>query len=330
MMPTRQNPVTVGSAANLRSASAAIEAAVSAGDFPSLKAALTEVANGFAMAADGLNVIESRIRDVALLNTNDPQRRAPILVSSDRIIGPPLSILQGGTGETTATAAFIALLDGAIIPIVNGGTGQNAANPAFNALSPMTALGDVIYGGASGAGTRLAGNNTTTRKFLRQTGAAGPVSAAPAWDTLTAGDIPQPARGVAYNSAVQSIPDAANTAISFDTNVTDIGPIHSTVTNPTRFTAPVAGLYLAVGQVCFAASVAGTFRQIAIFYGGSIPTPLGITTIPPNAASTAINVTMPMMMAANDYIEFEAYQDSGGALNTVAAFTFGSLTYLGR
>ena len=53
----------------------------------------------------------------------------------------------------------------------------------------MTTLGDIIYGGASGAGTRLAGNTTANRRFLRQTG-TGSASAAPAWDGLVSGDIP--------------------------------------------------------------------------------------------------------------------------------------------
>jgi hypothetical protein len=52
----------------------------------------------------------------------------------------------------------------------------------------MTALGDIIYGGSSGAITRLLGNTTTTRKFLRQTG-DGTASAAPAWDTVTKTDV---------------------------------------------------------------------------------------------------------------------------------------------
>lgn len=59
----------------------------------------------------------------------------------------------------------------------------------FNSLSPMTTLGDIIYGGALGAGIRLAGNTTTSRRFLRQTG-TGTASAAPVWDGLVAGDIP--------------------------------------------------------------------------------------------------------------------------------------------
>ena len=59
-------------------------------------------------------------------------------------------------------------------------------NAMFN---PMTALGDVMYGGAAGAVTRLAGNTTTTRKFLSQTG-DGANSAAPAWGTIADTDVP--------------------------------------------------------------------------------------------------------------------------------------------
>lgn len=74
------------------------------------------------------------------------------------------------------------------LPIANGGTGAATKAPAFDALSPITALGDIIYGGASGVGTQLAGNITTTTKYLQQIG-TGAVSAAPSWNqvSLTAG-----------------------------------------------------------------------------------------------------------------------------------------------
>lgn len=56
-----------------------------------------------------------------------------------------------------------------------GGTGTSAASAtaAFNALSPMTASGDIIYGGTSGAGTRLA--KGTDGQFLAL------ASGVPAW-----------------------------------------------------------------------------------------------------------------------------------------------------
>ena len=46
--------------------------------------------------------------------------------------------------------------------ITGGGTGQTTANAAFNALSPMSSQYDLIIGGASGAATRLpkGANNT--------------------------------------------------------------------------------------------------------------------------------------------------------------------------
>lgn len=45
---------------------------------------------------------------------------------------------------------------GTAVGISYGGTGQTSKAAAFDALSPMSASGDIIYGGASGTGTRLA------------------------------------------------------------------------------------------------------------------------------------------------------------------------------
>lgn len=56
-------------------------------------------------------------------------------------------------------------------------------------LADTVVLGDIIHGNATPKWARLAGNTTSTRKFLRQTG-TGVVSAAPTWDTILAADIP--------------------------------------------------------------------------------------------------------------------------------------------
>jgi hypothetical protein len=99
-----------------------------------------------------------------------------------------------GPASTTKTftlpnANATVLTDNAAVTIAQGGTGQSTKAAGFDALSPMSALGDVIYGGASGTGTRLAGSISATKQFLSQTG-NGAVSAAPAWSLLAAGDIP--------------------------------------------------------------------------------------------------------------------------------------------
>lgn len=68
--------------------------------------------------------------------------------------------------------------------INSGGTGQITASAAYNALSPMTTLGDIDYGSGANTASRLAGNTTTQKMFLSQTG-TGSVSAAPAWAVVS-------------------------------------------------------------------------------------------------------------------------------------------------
>lgn len=89
------------------------------------------------------------------------------------------------------------------LPAANGGTGQTSIANAFISFyeSVATTLGDIIYGGASGTPTRLAGNTTSTTKFLSQTG-TGTVSAAPSWV--------QPSCSNLSNSAASCSTDATN------------------------------------------------------------------------------------------------------------------------
>lgn len=60
----------------------------------------------------------------------------------------------------------------------NGGTG----------LATFT-LGDLLYSNAANSLAKLAGNTTSTKQFLTQTG-TGTVSAAPAWGAIASGDLP--------------------------------------------------------------------------------------------------------------------------------------------
>ena len=76
------------------------------------------------------------------------------------------------------------------IPVVMGGTGATTASAAFNALSPMTTGGDLIYGGASGAGTRLA--NGTAGQVLTSAG----TTVAPTWATPASSGVTSVAQTV--------------------------------------------------------------------------------------------------------------------------------------
>jgi hypothetical protein len=83
------------------------------------------------------------------------------------------SLTLGGSLSNVSLATQVT----GTLPVGNGGTGQTTKATAFDALSPMNTAGDIIYGGASGTGTRLA------------IGSAGQVlsvvSGAPAWSALT-------------------------------------------------------------------------------------------------------------------------------------------------
>ncbi len=63
---------------------------------------------------------------------------------------PSAAILTNATSLPLSTGVT------GTLPIGNGGTGQTTALAAFNALSPLTTAGDILYGGVSGSGTRLA------------------------------------------------------------------------------------------------------------------------------------------------------------------------------
>lgn len=86
------------------------------------------------------------------------------------------------SGVLSASAVVLTSEVSGALPLVNGGTGTAAAsaNAAFNALSPMTAQGDLIYGGTAGAGTRLAKDTNATR-VLTNTGSNND----PAWAQVT-------------------------------------------------------------------------------------------------------------------------------------------------
>jgi len=65
------------------------------------------------------------------------------------------SFLSVSPSSITSSGTFTLSLSGTALPITSGGTGATTASTAFNNLSPLTTAGDLLYGGASGAGTRL-------------------------------------------------------------------------------------------------------------------------------------------------------------------------------
>lgn len=93
-------------------------------------------------------------------------------------LGTATTVLHGNASgaPTFGAVALTTDVSGTLGP-TNGGTGQNTRT-----------LGDLVYGSGANTTALLAGQITSTKKFLRQTG-TGAVSAAPAWDTVLPADI---------------------------------------------------------------------------------------------------------------------------------------------
>lgn len=103
---------------------------------------------------------------------------------------------------TFATGDFVIDQSGKIwICTAAGSPGTWAA---AGASIPLTTLGDMLYENGTPALARLPGNTTATKNFLTQAG-TGTVSAAPAWGTIQAGDVPDLAYVDSVSAADSSI-----------------------------------------------------------------------------------------------------------------------------
>lgn len=95
--------------------------------------------------------------------------------------------------NTTGTAANVT----GTVAIGNGGTGQTTASAAFNALSPITTTGDLILGNGTNSATRLGigangyvlTSNGTTASWAAASSGSGTVTSITAGTGLTGGTI---------------------------------------------------------------------------------------------------------------------------------------------
>ncbi len=103
------------------------------------------------------------------------------------------TISFGTTGLTPNTATSGAVTVAGTLAVANGGTGQTTASAAFNALSPITTTGDLIIGNGANSATRLPiGANSyilTSNGTTATWSAAPPSGASISNDTSTASNL---------------------------------------------------------------------------------------------------------------------------------------------
>lgn len=182
---------------------------------------------------------------------------------------------------------------------------------ATNVLGSVTmglgsdATGDIYYRNGSGRLARLAIG--TSEQVLSI------ASGVPTWAA---------AGGSAFsgckvrNSADQSIANATNTAINFDTELYDNDNYHSTVSNTNRLTVPTSGKYRVSGTVRFASNNTG-MRLIFIRVNGTTSYASDRrAAVQSDVTDCEISTTIDLV--AGDYVELMVQQSSGGALNITA------------
>jgi len=100
-----------------------------------------------------------------------------VLATSPTLVTP---VLGTPTSVTLTNATGLPLTTGVTgtLPIGNGGTGQTTASAAFNALSPITTTGDLIIGNGTNSATRLPIG--TSGYLLTSNGTSAVWTAAPA------------------------------------------------------------------------------------------------------------------------------------------------------
>lgn len=184
-----------------------------------------------------------------------------INLSNNLLVTGTLPIANGGTGQISFAAGVITsngttLTSTSVLPIANGGTSGSTKAAAFDNLSPMTTGGDIIYGGASGTGTRLA--NGSLDQILSSNGGTN----APSWKGL--GSIPGAVTG---STTVSNQGSAGLTTVQ-------AGTYSATVTNSSNtvsITSPVTCNYSRIGStvsascpLIFGCTSAGTLSAVLV------------------------------------------------------------------
>ncbi|MFF1284309.1 hypothetical protein ACFVY4_26655 [Streptomyces sp. NPDC058299] len=122
-----------------------------------------------------------------------------------------------------------------------------------------------------------------------------------------------------YQATAQSLANNTWTNVTLDTEEYDSDNGHSTTVSSSRYTVQVAGTYLIVGSIGIVANATGN-RGLRITVNGNAINGSFVKTGSPDSTGSAGLVTAAShVCAVGDYIEIQAHQTSGSALNTNAA-----------
>lgn len=113
----------------------------------------------------------------------------------------------------------------------------------------------------------------------------------------------------------QSVPAAVWTSITMDVEDYDNDGMHSTSSNTSRATCVTPGRYLFIAGCDFTANTTGS-RGYKLIKNGSASYAKQGQALSNTGTDVAYTTAVVLLLAAADYIEVQAWQNSGGALST--------------
>lgn len=238
-------------------------------------------------------------------------------------------------GGSTAT---VVITSGVTFEASEGGAVAGGSTPAF--VGQTSVLFEAGEGGAVAAGsTALIIVPSTATKVKRRLAGWKNVfrhsdpNLQRTLDSLSEYTAKYGAGATIFKDGSQTLSDATTTKIEFDDVAEDTNNFWNP-DNPTRLTVPQKfdGVYVVTAGVRFASNATG-FRRAKVLPswdadGANVEATFRAE--PVSSSATAMTVAAPRFyLRAGDYVELEAYQDSGGNLNVSTASTFLSLTRVG-
>lgn len=222
----------------------------------------------------------------------------------------------GGTGDITEVQAGtgISVASGTgPIPVVT-----NTVATTFDAA------GDLVYGTGADTFTKLS-LGTAGQVLTVNSGAT-----APEWKTASSGSTFAGCR--VHGSGTQSIANATQTLITWDSETFDTDSYHSTTTNTGRITIPSgkAGYYLVNCGLRYESGGNGQRDAYLIKNSGGVDTQFSLT-CQDGDEPVGLQLTGIIYLAVSDYVRVETYQNSGGSTDVgkLSVQSFFSVGYLG-